>query len=190
MADWNIATGQEQPINRTGLDNVQETGEVQGMLVGVDTSGAEPKLVQADAGPSANEAGDAPITAVGVLLPREVMPDDLSNVNTHPWDDYEKQVYMEDRTLSGDRATVISYGIEMVNDGTEESFTPGEPVYLAEGGGLTQTEPGTSGAAVQCVGVALTPEDYGPGGGGPSGTDTGGRERVLLDVGYDYEVNA
>lgn len=185
MADWNIATGQEQPINRTGLDNIQETGDTQGILAGVDTSGTEPKLVAADAGPAANEAGDAPITAIGAILPREIIPEDVASyVNEHPWDDVEQQIYEEERTLSGDRATVISYGIEMVNDGTDTDFTAGEPVYLAEGGGFTQTEPGTSGAAVQCVGVALTPEDEGP------GTAEDGRERILLDVEYDYTVNA
>lgn len=183
MTDWNIATGQEQPINRTGLDNIQETGDVQGMLAGVDASGTEPMLVGADAGPAANDAGDGPITAVGVILPREIIPEDVENyVTDHPWADVEEQIYREDRTLSGDRAVVIAYGIELVNDDDDTDFTPGEPVYLDEGGGFTQTKPTTTGAAVQCVGVALTPEDMGP------GTEDDGRPRMLLDVNYDYET--
>lgn len=182
MPDWNIATGQEQPINRTGLDNIQETGENQGMLVGVDDSGTDPKLVQADAASDADGAGAAPVVAVGALFPREIIPEDVASyVTDHPWADVEEQIYTEERTLSGDRATVINYGVELVNDGdADANFAPGEPVYLDVGGGLTQTKPSASGEAVQCVGVALTPEDEGNG--------NVGRERVLLDVDFDYET--
>jgi len=186
MPEWNLATGDQQPINRTGLDNIQESGENQGMLVGVDNSGSEPKLVQADAASDANGDGSAPISAVGALFPREIIPEDVQNyVNDHPWSDVEEQIYTEDRTLTGDRVTLVQFGVELVNDGnTDSGFTPGEPVYLDVGGGLTQTKPSGSGEAVQCVGVALTPEDMGP------GTTNQGRERVLLDVDFDYEVLA
>jgi predicted RecA/RadA family phage recombinase len=184
MTDFNIATGEEQPLNRTGFDNVQITGEQQGVPVGVDTSGTEPKLVAADAGASANEAGTGPINAVGVLFPREILPDDLSNVNQHPWDDIEKQIYMEDRTLAGDRATVIRNGIEMVNDDDDTSFEPGEPVYLAPGGGFTQTKPSGSGEAVQVLGVACTTMDDGV---NPNNVS---KDRIFLEVEADYEVLA
>jgi hypothetical protein len=184
MTDWNIATGKEQPINRTGFDNVQESGsEVQGMLVGIDNSGTDPMLVQADAGASANSAGNGPVTAVGALFPREIIPEDVANyVNQHPWDDVEEQIYREERTLTGDRATAVQYGIELVNDAEDTSFTPGEPVYLDVGGGFTQTKPSTSGEAVQVVGMALTPEDEGNG--------NSGRPRMLLDVDIAYDMVA
>jgi hypothetical protein len=184
MTDWNIATGKEQPLNRTGVDNVQVSGsEVQGTLVAIDDSGTDPKLVAADAASDANGAGSAPLNAVGVLLPREIIPEDVENyVNQHPWDDVEAQIYREERTLTGDRATVVKYGIELVNDDDDTDFTPGEPVYLDTGGGFTQTKPSGSGEAVQAVGMALTPEDEGNG--------NTGRPRLLLDVSTDYETLA
>jgi hypothetical protein len=184
MTDFNIATGEEQPLNRTGVDNVQLTGENQGVPVGIDNSGAEPKLVAADAAADANEAGTGPVHAVGVLFPREVMPSDLSNVTEHPWDDVEEQIYREGRTLAGDRATVVRDAIEMVNDDEDTSFTPGEPVYLDVGGGFTQTKPSTSGEAVQVLGAAMTPveNELDPG--------NGPKDRLFLDIEAAYEVLA
>jgi len=184
MTDFNIATGEEQPLNRTGIDNVQVAGENQGVPVGVDYSVDPPQLVEADAAPDANDAGDAPIHAIGVLFPREVMPADLSNVTQHPWDDVEEQIYMEERTLTGERATVVRNGIEMVNDDDDTDYDPTEPVYLAEGGGFTQTEPSTAGAAVQCLGVALTTMDDGV---NPQNVS---KDRLFLEVQPDYEVVA
>jgi hypothetical protein len=184
MTDFNIATGEEMPLNRTGVANVQLTGEHQGVPVGIDNSGAEPMLVRADAGATANDAGTAPVQAVGVLFPREVMPSDLSNVTQHPWDDVEEQIYRENRTLAGDRATVVRSGIEMVNDDEDTSFEPGEPVYLDVGGGFTQTKPSTSGEAVQVLGIANTvvENDLDPG--------VGSKDRLFLEVDADYEVLA
>lgn len=184
MTDFNIATGEEQPLNRTGFDNVQITGENQGIPVGIDNSGTEPKLVPADAAADANEAGSAPINAVGVLFPREIMPADMSHVTTHPWDDVEEQIYMEERTLAGERATAVRSGIEMINDDDDTDFTPGEPVYLAPGGGFTQTKPSASGEAVQVLGVAATTMDDGV---NPNDVS---KDRIFLEVDADYEVLA
>jgi hypothetical protein len=184
MTDFNIATGEEQPLNRTGIDNVQVTGENQGVPVGIDNSGTEPKLVKADAASDANGGGTAPVQAIGVLFPREVMPSDLSNVTTHPWDDVEEHIYREERTLAGDRATVVRSGIEMVNDDDDTSFDPGEPVYLDVGGGFTQTKPTGSGEAVQVLGVACTTMD---GGVNPSDPT---KDRIFLEVDADYETLA
>jgi predicted RecA/RadA family phage recombinase len=178
MTDFNIATGEEMPLNRTGFDNVQVTGEKQGIPVGVDTSGEEPQLVEADA-----DSATA-IQAVGVLFPREVLPEDLSNVTQHPWDDVEEQIYRENRTLAGDRATVIRSGIEMVNDDDDTDFTPGEPVYLAPGGGFTQTKPSASGDIVQVLGVAATTMDDG------LNPENVSKDRLFLEVDADYETLA
>lgn len=177
MTDFNIATGEEMPLNRTGFDNVQVTGEMQGVPVGVDNSGQEPQLVEADA--------DAGIPAVGVLFPREVLPDgQYGGVNTHPWDDVEAQIYEENRTKVGDRATVIRSGIEMINDDDDTDFTPGEPVYLAPGGGFTQTKPSTSGQIVQVLGVAATTMDDGL---NPQDVS---KDRLFLEIDADYETLA
>ena len=181
MTDFNIATGEEQPLNRTGIDNVQVTGENQGVPVGIDNSGAEPQLVRADAAADANGDGSAPVQAIGVLFPREVMPADLSNVTQHPWDDVEEQIYREERTLAGDRATVVRSGIEMVNDDDDTDFTPGEPVYLDAGGGFTQTKPdGTAGNAIQVLGVACTTMDDGV------NPENVSKDRLFLEVDADY----
>jgi len=184
MTDFNIATGEEQPLNRTGIDNAQIVGEHQGVPVGIDNSGAEPQLVRADAAADANEAGTGPVQAIGVLFPREIMPADLSNVTQHPWDDVEEQIYMEERALAGERATVVRSGIEMVNDDDDTDFTPGEPVYLDVGGGFTQTKPSTSGEAVQVLGVACTTMDD-----GVNPLDVS-KDRVFLEIDADYETLA
>lgn len=184
MTDFNIATGEEQPLNRTGIDNVQITGENQGVPVGIDNSVDPPQLVRADAAADANDAGTDPIQAVGVLFHREVMPADLSNVTQHPWDDVEEQIYRENRTLAGERATVVRNGIEMVNDDDDTSFAPGEPVYLAPGGGFTQTKPSTSGEAVQVLAVAATTMDDG------MNPENVSKDRLFLEIDADYEVLA
>lgn len=185
MSDFNIATGEHQPLNRTGIANVQLTGEKQGTPVGIDTSGTDPKLVPADAAPDANEANSGPVPAIGVLMEREVLPDGkYGGVNTpHPWDDVEAQVYAEEgRTREGDRVTVIRYGIEMVDDDSDAGFTPGEPVYLAEGGGFTQTAPTTGGAAVQVLGVSVTQVEN------SLDPNNAGKDRFFLDVSIDYDT--
>jgi hypothetical protein len=180
--DWNIATAEQQPLNRTGIENITFSGDdVQGTFVGAaNPSGAsETGLYEADPSPDYDIDGDGtvdgPLKALGVLLPRAIIPEDFSNVPQHPWDDVQEQIYAEDWTLTGDRATFIKYGIEMVNDGTEIGMEPDEPVYLAPDGELTQ-DPSSlpSGAMVQKVGIGLDPEETGP-------VDEG-RERFLLDV--------
>jgi len=183
MADFNVATGKEQPLNRTGLDNVRVTGEdTQGTLVGVTTPSGETDsgIYAADADSSVDLDGDGtadgPVKAVGVLLPREIIPEDVAGyVTDHPWADVEEQIYTEDRTLGGDRATFIKYGIEMVNDGTDLGLTPGKAVYLDAGGGFTQDLASLpEGALVQKVGIALDKEQQ-------DGMNEG-RERMLLAV--------
>jgi hypothetical protein len=185
MTDFNIATGEEQPLNRTGVANVQVTGENQGVPVGIDNSVDPPQLVMADAASDANDAGTGPIQAVGVLFPREVLPaGKYGGVTTHPWDDVEAQIYEENRTKVGDRATVVRNGIEMVNDDEDTDYTPGEPVYLDVGGGFTQTKPTGSGEAVQVLGIANTvvANELDPG--------NGAKDRLFLEVDAEYTVLA
>lgn len=167
MANWNIATGEDQPLNRVAADNVQFEAD-QGQLVGIDYSGAEPKVVPADA-----DSATA-IHTVGAFFHEGVV--DTSTWDASPLAELEKQLADENLKQLGDRVTFVRYGIEMTNDDDDTTFSPGEPVLLAAGGGYTQTEPaGASGDLRQVVGFALTPDDE-------------GRDRIFLDVNADYTV--
>lgn len=175
MTDWNIATGASQPINRTGFENIQFAGEdIQATPVGIvdSDSDGEYELVPADA------ASTEQVHCVGVLLQEEVV-DETTLPTGKYFQDLEEQLVHEYRTLQGDRCTLVFNGIELVNDDDDTSWTPGEPVYLAPGGGFTQTEPSGSGEVVQVLGVALTPDFNGD-----------GKDRMFLDVERTYEVLA
>ena len=154
MVNARIATGAEQPINRdAGL-----AGEVgtEGDLVGMDSDG---KIVLADA------ATGTAINAVGVLA---APVDDLSNYSGSI--DLVQSVVEAERVLvDRDRVACISYGVIIENSDEDWGFTPGQPVYLGEGGGYTQSKPADSGDLVQVVGVA---------------TEDG--ETVFVNVDYDY----
>lgn len=164
MANWNIATGEDQPLNRVAADNVQFEAD-QGQLVGIDYSGTEPQVVPADA------AAATAIHAVGAFFHEGVV--DTSGWDASPLAELEKQLADENLKQLGDRVTFVRYGIEMTNDDDDTTFDPGEPVYLAAGGGYTQTAPAGTGDVVQVVGFALTPDDE-------------GRDRIYLDVNADY----
>ncbi|WP_372611631.1 hypothetical protein [Halomonas sp.] len=173
MVDWNIATGAEGPINRTGHPNTQVVGEdVQGTLVGYQDNGGVAELVEA------NAVTGVAVPALGVLLQEQVI--DLATIPTGSYlQDLEEQLVQENKTLKDDRGTFVFNGIEMVNNDDDTSFNYGEPVYLAEGGGFTQTKPADAGDIVQCVGMCIPPnEDAG------IGTEQG--DRILLDVDWDY----
>ena len=156
MVNVNIATGAEQPINRHGATAGEEMQE--GDLVGID---AEGEMVQA----TADSAG--PVMALGVAL---TPADDLAN-----YTEVATRLTVEsERALIGrDRVSAISNGVEVENGDRDWGFTPGEPVYLAPGGGFTQTEPSAVGDLIQVVGEA---------------TDDG--EALFLDVETGYEVVA
>jgi len=174
MTDWNLSTGAEQPINRTGAPEVQVVGDdVQGTLVGVEDDGSgNYQLVAADAQAESN--GGDEVAALGVLLPERIV-DETALDETHPLYDQTEQLTMENRTLKGDRAVFVAYGVEIVNDDDDTSFEPGQPVYLDVGGGFTQTKPSTAGDIQQAVGVCLPPND-------DAGIGTEQGDRLLLDV--------
>ena len=158
MANVKIATGAEQPINRHG-GLAQYAGE-EADLVGVDSNGA---VVQADADSA------APVKARGVLLGPVTDPADFANA-----DPAVRLTVDANRTLKGEhRISYIQYGIVLENSDEDWGFTPGEDVYLAVGGGFTQTAPSTTGELVQRVGYAI---------------DDG--EAMVLDVSMDSEVAA
>jgi hypothetical protein len=156
MVNVKIATGAEQPINRDGAVS-QFAGE-EGDLVGMDANG---DWVQADADSAVAQK------ASGVLAAPVTDPADYPNE--------ELRVIVEsERELVGEnRISVVKYGIILENSDEDWGFTPGEPVYLAPGGGFTQTKPSAVGDIVQVVGEA---------------TDDG--EALFLDVETGYEVAA
>lgn len=155
MVDARIATSAEQPINSDGAVSTVEAEE--GDLVGLDSNG---EYVLADA-----VAGTA-VAAVGVLA---TPVDDPAN---YPGGQFEYAA----QTANANRAQIndqkvghVRYGVEVVNQDADWGFTPGEPVYLAEGGGWTQTKPVDAGDLVQYLGYAL-----------PDG------ESVFLEIDGDY----
>ena len=156
MTHVRIATGAEQPINRDGA--VSAVAGEEGDLVGMDSNG-DWVAADADSGVAQKASGilAAPVT-------------DPSNY-THE----ELRVIIEaNRELIGEnRISIVKYGVILENADEDWGFTPGEPVYLAPGGGFTQTVPSASGDLVQIVGEA---------------TDDG--EALFLDVETGYEVVA
>ena len=143
MTDFKIATGAEQPINRHGA----LAGEKfeQGDLVGINSAG---KMVKADADSSSQ------VMAVGVAFGPV---DDLADYSGMP-DAVQSAVEANRILVDRDRIAAVVYGIELENNDADSGFTPGQPVYLAPGGGYTQTAPSTAGDLVQIVGTALTAE--------------------------------
>lgn len=143
MATWRIATGAEQPINRVGGE-AQYAGE-EGELVGLNDNAGNPEVAQADA-----DSGVAQ-PAFGVLL---APVDDLSTYSTE-LDSLAQRMATEMHTVLGDRVAVVTHGVIVEDTEETAAFTIGEPVYLAVGGGVTQTKPSTTGEVQQRVGVAV-----------------------------------
>lgn len=141
MANPQIATSAEQPINRHGAVAGAEMHE--GDLVGIDADG---HMVPA----TADSAG--PIMALGAAM---TPADDLANYAQ----DEVRLVIEANRALVGrDRVSAIAYGVEVENNDSDWEFTPGQPVYMGESGEYTQDAPATAGALLQVIGTALTEE--------------------------------
>ena len=163
MSDYHIATGAEQPINRHAGAAVVEADE--GNLVGLadDGSGnAEVRPADADSA--------SPQPALGV----QMSPVTAQDPN-YP-DFVNNQIVSERMAVVGedDRVAFIQYGV-VLEDGERaagEELEIGEPVYLAVGGGFTQTKPSGTGELVQSVGYAI--EEF----------------AFVVDVSADYEVAA
>lgn len=176
MSDFNLGTGAEGPVNRTGAPDTQVVGsDTQATLVGfADDGSGNYQLVAADA-----DAAVA-VPAAGILFQEEVI--DLSTIPTGSYfQDLEEQLVNENKTLKGDRGTFIFGGVELVNNADDTAWTPGEPVYLGVGGGFTQTAPSTTGEVVQVVGVCIPPNV-------DAGIGTVQGDRMLLDVDFDYST--
>jgi len=144
MSNWKIATGAEQPINRHAGAAVEEAWE--GDFVGLaDDGDGNAEVREADA--AAAEAQPA----LGVLM----APVKATDAN-YP-DFVNNQIIAERMAVvgEGDRVTFIQYGIVLENGDRDDALDIGEPVYLATGGGFTQTAPSGTGDLVQVVGYAI-----------------------------------
>lgn len=142
MVDTRIATAAEQPINSDGAVSTV-VGE-EGDLVSLNGSG---ELVAADA------SNGQP--AVGVLA---TPVDDPANYPGGEFEYAAKVAEANRASINNEKVGYVRYGVEVTNEDEDWGFTPGEPVYLAGGGGYTQTEPANGGDAVQTVGYATEAE--------------------------------
>lgn len=155
MVDTNIATSAEAPINSDGTVSTVTLSEAE--PVGMDSSG---ELVAADAdSASANKA-------VGVAA---VPVDDPSNYPTGQFEYAAKAAEANRASINEEKVGYVKYGVEIVNKDEDWGWSPGEPVYLAVGGGYTTTEPTGTGEVQQVLGEV-----------GPDG------ESVFLDIQPDY----
>lgn len=150
MVNARIATGAEQPINRDGAVAGEEYEE--GDLVGINADG---EIVLADA---ASEQA-----AVGVAFAPAA---DLDNYDDEYMPDIVRTTVEAERALVGrDRTAFGSFGFIVENSDEDWDFTAGEPVYLGDNGGYTQSP----GGFEQVVGMA---------------TDDG--NAVFVRVSYDF----
>lgn len=140
MTDVNIASDTEYIENRQASGTIQYECD-EGDLVAVDSSG---NVVQADA------ANGVAGKARGVVMGSAKDPANYGN------DFSETKLVVEaNYDLVGEaRKTYFEYGIRVRNKDQDWDFTPGADIYLAEGGGFTETAPATSGSVVQAVGYA------------------------------------
>lgn len=122
----------------------------QGDLVTVNPSG---EIVAADAadGVSGQAAG---ALMSPVVDPTAAKYGDLEYV--------QNQLKEEQNVLvgEGDRVAALTQGVLIEDEDEAGSLNPGEPVYLAEGGGVTATAPATTGSVVQIVGIAQDANSY------------------------------
>lgn len=147
MVNFTIANPKDDN-NRVAGAAVEEAD--QGDLVTVNAAG---EIVAADA------ANGLQGQAVGALLnpvrdPTHARYGDM---------EYVKNQLMENQNVlvgEDDRVAAIKYGVLLEDEDAAGSLTPGEPVYLAEGGGVTQTAPATTGSVVQIVGYAQDADSF------------------------------
>lgn len=154
MTNPKIVTSAEQPINTDGAVSTV-TGD-EGDLVGLDGNG---ELASADADSAVAQP------AVGVLATPVVDP------STFPGGKYEyvdKQRESRELQINDNKAPYVINGVVIENQDADWGFTPNEPVYLAVGGGFTQTKPSGTGELQQYLGVAVE------------------AEQVLLDIDHEY----
>lgn len=141
MVDARIATSAEQPINSDGAVSTVEASE--GDPVGLNSDG---DLVTADA------ATGTAVHAVGILATPVDDPDNYPDGQFQ----YAAETANANRAQINDQQVgYVRYGVEIVNEDADWGWTPGDPVYLAESGGYTDTAPSDTGDLEQYLGYVL-----------------------------------
>lgn len=143
MVDVSIATGEAQPINRTGAEASEAVEE--GLVVGLTDEGDGTVVVEADATEGQPAAG----VAFGPVADVDALTDQLDNL--------ARDMTIANQTTIGDRIAFIRYGVEVEDTDGEWDFDVNEVVYLGEDGGFTQTAPSETDDVVQVLGVAVEP---------------------------------
>lgn len=141
MVDARIATSAEQPINSDGAVSTVEASE--GDPVGLNSDG---DLVTADA------ATGTAVHAVGILA---TPVDDPSNYPSGQFQYAAETANANRAQINDQQVGYVRYGVEIVNEDADWGWTPGDPVYLAEGGGYTDTAPSDTGDLKQYLGYVL-----------------------------------
>jgi len=140
MTNVKIASVSEDIENRQASGVVQYECE-EGDLVAVNSDG---DVVQADA--AEGVSGKARGVVIGGAKDASKYGQDFEETRLVVESEYD---------LVGEaRKTYIEYGARLRNRDEDWGFTPGSDIYLAEGGGFTDTEPSTSGSVIQKVGYA------------------------------------
>jgi len=144
-------------MNRDGETSEPTFTGTEGDLVGLtENVDGETIVVPADADSA------SPQPAIGVLL-EDVRDRSYWSANLHDNGTMSRQLdakYDIERTQPGDEVTYVSYGIYVEDVDDDVDFTPNEPVYLAVGGGVTQTKPSTTGDVQQVLGVAVNTHTF------------------------------
>lgn len=169
MTNINFSKAKNHPINRDGETITVKAAE--GDLVGLtENNEGETEIVAADADSA------SPQPAMGVLMEEVQDPADVSVNGFETAYIEQRQLRRErregDYTLVGDEATYVFGGVYLEDVDGDLDLTPQEPVYLAVGGGITQSKPSTTGDVVQYLGVAVDATTF------------------LLDVDHEYTTSA
>jgi hypothetical protein len=153
--DFKFKKVKNEPLNRDG-ETLADSNVQKADLVGLaDDGSGNTEIVMADADAAVQQP------AIGVLMERVRDPNNITASGFNDADVMVRQLRADlregDYTFVGDEATYIRYGVYLEDINDEANLSIGEPVYLAVGGGFTQTQPSTAGEIVQVVGVATDP---------------------------------
>lgn len=169
MVNFKFAKVKDTPLNRDGETSEGSFTGTEADIVGLQANADnETEVVGADADSA------SPQPAIGVLL-EDVRARSYWSTTLHDNGSMERRLdesYATERTQPGDEVTYVSYGIYIEDTDGDKTFTPNEPVYLAAGGGVTQTKPSSTGDIQQVLGVAVNQTTF------------------KLDVAADYETAA
>jgi len=157
MVNYDIASNTEYIENRQASGTIQYECD-EGDLVAVNSSG---NVVMADA--ANGVAGKARGVVLGPAVDKANYGSDFSETSLVVESNYD--------LVGKSRKTYFEYGVRVRNRDEDWNFTPGADIYLAEGGGYTETAPATSGSVVQKVGYAK-----------PGPTESGVANEVVIHV--------